>query len=137
VNGYLIDTHVWLWLIAESPHLSHGNRQRLGRWQHSGELCLSPISAWEVSQKQSKGRLELDGDVAEWVQLTTQPGFLQLLDLTVHDLIASNSLPGTIHGDPADRILVATARERDLTLVTHDTLLLDYGKQGHLRVHKV
>ncbi len=137
VNGYLIDTHVWLWLIAGSPSLTEANRLSLARWQHSGKLYLSAISAWETAQKQSKGKLGMEGDVAEWVDTTTTPGLLQLIDLTVHDLIAANRLPGEFHGDPADRILAATAREHDLTLVTHDTPLLNYAKQGHLKVHKV
>jgi PIN domain nuclease of toxin-antitoxin system len=137
VNGYLIDTHVWFWLIFDDPALTKAQRDSLTRWQSAGQLYLSPISAWEAAQKQSKGKLDLEGDVEDWVETTTAPGRLQLIDLTVHDLIAANRLPGNIHGDPADRILAATARERDLTLVTHDTPLLNYARQGHLKVHKV
>ncbi len=137
MNGYLIDTHVWFWLIFDDPALTKAQRDSLTRWQSAGQLYLSPISAWEAAQKQSKGKLDLEGDVEDWVETTTAPGRLQLIDLTVHDLIAANRLPGNIHGDPADRILAATARERDLTLVTHDTPLLNYARQGHLKVHKV
>ncbi len=137
VNGYLVDTHVWLWLISDSPSLTEAHREHLAQWQREGQLYFSAISAWEAAQKQSKGRLGLDGDVEEWVAESTKAGRLQLIDLTVPVMIAANRLPGEIHGDPADRILAATARNRDLTLVTHDTPLLRYAKQGHLRVHKV
>ena len=137
MNGYLVDTHVWLWLISGNSSLTRVHRGHLEQWQRAGRLYLSAISAWEAAQKQSTGRLGLDGDVGEWVHVSTMAGRLHLIELTVSVLIASNQLPGEIHGDPADRILAATARDRDLTLVTHDTPLLRYARQGHLKVHKV
>ena len=123
--------------MFDNPVLAAAHRESLTGWQRSGNLYLSAISAWEASQKRSKGKLDLEGSVEEWVGLSTIAGRLQLIDLTVTVLIAANRLPGEIHGDPADRILAATAREHNLTLVTHDTPLLQYAKQGHLKVHKV
>ena len=137
VSGYLIDTHVWFWLLFDTPDLTKAHRESLAQWQSSGQLYLSAISAWEAAQKRNKGKLDLDGDIEDWVEASTSPGRLRLINLTVPDLVAANGLPGDIHGDPADRILAATARKRDLTLVTHDTPLLRYATQGHLRVHKV
>ena len=95
------------------------------------------MSVWEAAQKQAAGRLHLRGTVEEWLAESVSDDGLQLIDLEVRDLIASTRLPGGIHGDPTDRILAATAREHNFTLVTHDTELRRYAKQGHLKVHKV
>lgn len=137
MNGYLLDTHVWYWLIFDDPALGLADRERLTGWQREGLLYLSAISAWEAAQKQGSGKLHLSGSVEEWLETSCSDGGLKLLNLTTAVLIAANRLPGDIHGDPADRILAATAREGGYTLVTHDTPLRRYAKQGHLHVHKV
>ena len=137
MSGYLLDTHVWYWLLYDDPALSGANRSLLETWQREGQLYLSAISAWEAAQKVSSGKLHLMDSIEELIRVSCTSGGLHLLNLSVPVLIAANRLPGDIHGDPADRILAATAREGDYTLVTHDTPLRRYAKQGHLRVHKV
>ena len=82
----------------------------------------------------SKGRLVLDRDVGEWIAAAlAQPG-IRLAALSPEVAVASTRLPGTVHADPADRILAATARHLGAALLTDDQLLLDYGSGGHLRV---
>jgi PIN domain nuclease of toxin-antitoxin system len=137
MNGFLLDTHVWLWMLFSNDKVALRERERLLSWERAGKLHLSSISAWEVAQKQSKGKLRIDGSVESWVNTSTEPGRLKLLELTVTILVAANQLPGEIHGDPADRLLAATARAHDLTLVTRDGPLLRYAAQGHVRAHKI
>ena len=81
----------------------------------------------------SKGRLVLDRDVGEWVQAALSLPGIRLEPLSPEVAVASTRLPGTIHGDPADRMIAATARHLGSTLITADLLLLDYGKSGHIK----
>lgn len=81
-----------------------------------------------------KRRLNLGTATREWVsRALSRPG-VRLAPLTPEIAIDSEELPGRIHGDPADRIMIATARALDATLVTRDRLILDYGAQGHVDV---
>jgi PIN domain nuclease of toxin-antitoxin system len=99
-------------------------------------LQVSPITAWEVGMLGAKGRFKSSLTPQRWLErLRSTPG-IQLCDLTTDVLLASSSLPGRLHRDPADRIMAATAREFGFTLVTRDDALLDYGKQGYLSVLK-
>ncbi len=96
------------------------------------KVRVSPISAWELGLLSWKDRLPttraplaLFGEVVATTGIRVEP-------LSPEVLIESSFLPGTLHRDPADRILVATARAHDLTLVTRDQAILDYAKQGHV-----
>ena len=83
---------------------------------------------------ESKGRLELKMNCAEWVrQALATPG-LRLVALTPEIAIESSRLPGQFHGDPADRLLVATARIEAISLMTKDDRLLEYGRHGFVKV---
>lgn len=134
---YLLDTHVWVWLMTTSPSLKAKHRDLLEEAQRRGALYLSTISVWEVARLESEGRMFTTGGVETWMGLSFDDGALHPVELSARILIASARLPGEVHGDPADRLLVATAREMGLTLMTHDDKLLRYANQGHLRVHKV
>lgn len=122
---------------AVEQRLGSRDEALIDEWKRQQVLFLSPMSAWEVAQKVAAGKLDLAHDISSVVSRSVERGRFTLLSLTVEILIAANRLPGIIHGDPVDGILVATARAYDLTLVTHDTELRRYAKQGHLRVHAV
>lgn len=82
----------------------------------------------------AKGRLASPVSPYKWFEeLIAIDGF-ELIPLTPDILIDSSFLPGTLHGDPADRIIIATARANDLTIVTRDRHILRYGQEGHVRV---
>jgi PIN domain nuclease of toxin-antitoxin system len=138
VNGFLLDTHIWIWFQrADAEHITVEARDEMLRWQTTGKLFGSPISVWEMGLLETSGHLQLGSPVELFVEQGTRDGSIQLLPLTPKILIESTRLPGDIHRDPADRILAATAREHGLTLVTRDKLLLSYGKQGHLNARKL
>ena len=84
----------------------------------------------------AKGRLALDRDVAEWIAAALALPGLRLAPLDPQIAIDATRLPGDIHGDPADRLIVATARHHAATLVTDDQLILTYSACGHLRAQK-
>ena len=82
-----------------------------------------------------RGRIELGMDRLDFVEEMLSESHIELLPMTPPIAIESSRLPGKIHGDPADRILVATAHEHHAVLVTKDSKLLTYGKNKYLKVH--
>lgn len=96
-------------------------------------LAVSAISAWEVALLASKRRAAFDDDAQLWWRRAIVVTGADVLPLEAHIAIASTRLPGRFHADPADRILVATARHFDLPIVTADKSILAYAKAGHLK----
>jgi PIN domain nuclease of toxin-antitoxin system len=121
----LLDTHIWLWWIDGSLQLTPAQRAHLEANESTG-LGVSAISCWEVAKLVELNRLELRFPVAEWIaQALAYPG-IRLLYLTPRIAVESTQLPGTLHRDPADQIIVATARIRRCPLVTADARILRY-----------
>lgn len=98
----------------------------------AGKLFISPYSAWEIGMLVSKGRLTLGMRPEAWFDAFLRRPQVTLAALTPAILIAASFLPGGGQGDPADKIIAATAREFGLTLVTRDHALLRYAQQGHI-----
>ena len=132
----LLDTHVWLWLASGTPEkLKPHARKALEQASASSPLLVSIISVWEVALLESKQRLRLPMSLNEWVERALDRPDIRLIGLEhATTVIDSCRLPGDFHPDPADRLLVATARRENAVLVTHDRKILDYGKTGHVRV---
>jgi PIN domain nuclease of toxin-antitoxin system len=138
VIASLLDTHYWLWLqTGHAGRLSSQARNELLTLQRNSLLYLSAVSVWEVARLVADGDMDIGMSIDRFLQEATVDGGLQLLPLTTQILIESTRLPGNIHRDPSDRILVATAREHGLTLLTRDRDLLAYGRKGHLSVLKL
>jgi len=81
---------------------------------------------------EAKGRIRLSKDCLSWVHDALSSPGISLVPLTPEIAVESCRLPGTFHGDPADRILVATARLLGATLITRDTMILSYGRKNHV-----
>ena len=129
----LLDTHVWLWLISAQPDINQPALAALELAGAANLLYLSPISMWEVALRHSRGRLALDRPVRDWlVHAAAIPG-LQLAPITPSIAAECAELPAAFHGDPADRILAATARSEGFTLVTHDKALIALARQGYFK----
>jgi len=121
----LLDTHIWVWWVDNSQHLTDRRRHILQDNVNSG-LGISVISCWEVAKLVEYERLELSCPLEEWMeQAVAYPG-MQLLELTPQIAIESTKLPGSFHRDPADQIIVATARVYDISLMTADSRILQY-----------
>jgi PIN domain nuclease of toxin-antitoxin system len=137
VNGYLLDTHVWLWIMqGESEKVSARFFAEVEDWQRQRLVYLSPISCWELGLLVSAKKYRFDRPIDEIWEQDTNPESYRVAELTGPILFESTHLPGDLHRDPSDRILAATARSNRLTLVTQDWRLLDYAKQGHLKARK-
>jgi PIN domain nuclease of toxin-antitoxin system len=119
----LLDTHIWLWSMAEPKQLSRHVQRELSDAQN--EVWLSPVSTWEVLLLHAKGRIRLGGNLRDWI--VEASARLREAPLTHEIVLAAQDLP-LQHADPADRFLAATAEVLGLTLVTADHRLLGLGK---------
>lgn len=116
----LLDTHVWIGWLLPQPSLSQRERTAVDGAAGRGEVCISAISLWEAQMLHAKRRLELPVPFAAWLQAAAGPNVLKVLPLDVEVIVALDGLPDSFHGDPADRLIVATARAHAMPLATHD-----------------
>ena len=134
MRAALLDTHALVWLLSGNVRLGVQAREFIQQAAGDNALFVAAITPWEIAMLVSKGRLMLDRDVGEWIASALALPGIRLAPLSPEIAVASTRLPGTLHPDPADRIIAATARHMDAVLVTEDQRLLDYGAAGHLRV---
>lgn len=128
MSDLLLDTCAVLWL-AQGADMTPASRTAIA----DRNLNVSPISAWEIANLVRKGRLASTLPVANWFNLAIDKMAAGLPPLSVEILTGSCSLPGVPPDDPADRIIIATARQSDMTVVTRDRQILDYARAGHVR----
>lgn len=133
----LLDTHVWLWLMSREGDMKPSAIRVVEEAAHYGLVRVSAISVWEVAMLEAKGQIRLSKDCLSWVNEALSAPGLGLIPLTPEIAVESSRLPGAFHGDPADRILVATARRQGAILLTRDEKILAYGKAKHLSVMAV
>jgi PIN domain nuclease of toxin-antitoxin system len=121
----VLDTHIWVWWVHGDVQLPERYRAYLQQ-QEAHSLGVSAISCWEVAKLVEYGRLKLPCSVSKWFdQALAYPG-VRLLDLTPQIAVESTQLPGVFHRDPADQIIVATARVYNCPIVTLDARILAY-----------
>jgi PIN domain nuclease of toxin-antitoxin system len=131
----LLDTHVWIWMVEGAvTELGHAAQNAVMEAGAIGRVLVSAISVWEVGMLEAKGRIRFSIEAGEWVRRALSAPGVHFSPLTPEVALDSTRLPGPVHGDPADRILIATARRVGATLVTRDTKILEYGRQGLLTV---
>jgi PIN domain nuclease of toxin-antitoxin system len=132
LSAVVLDTCAVLWLANGDP-LERTGLAAIRAAQAAEAAFVSPITAWEIGTKTSKGRLRLDLEPEAWFErFIALPG-IRLADLTPRILIASTALPARPPADPADRIVVATARAMEVPVVTRDRQILPYAAAGHVR----
>lgn len=127
----VLDTHVLLWWKADPDRLSPA---AAGSLDAASKILVSPISCWEIAMLIAKGRVKLDRPVRVWLHDLLASPRLGLAELTASTAVAAAELVD-LHGDPADRFIVATAETLRVPLVTKDRLIQDYAsRRGRLRV---
>lgn len=114
----LLDTHAWLWRLLDPERVSEDAEKAIA--DRGSELFLSPVSTWETLVLARNGRLALTPSPSEWVLDALRRSTPTAAPLTHAIALRSEALEGFGSEDPADRFLVATAIEHELTLVTAD-----------------
>ena len=122
----VLDTHAWIWWVTKDRRLSQKARAAIRRSQDQNTLWLSLISIWELAKKVEKAQLVLDRPLDHWLDQATAQQGLHLAELTRPILVESCRLPPPFPGDPADQIVVATARQYEAALVTKDRAIRKY-----------
>ncbi len=121
----VLDTHIWVWWVHGDARLTDEQTQWLQQYESQG-LGVSAISCWEVAKLVEYNRLALPCSAGDWMkQALAYPG-VRLLELTPEIAVESTQLPGAFHRDPADQMIVATARIYNCALLTSDTKILSY-----------
>ena len=125
MTTHLLDTNAWIRLILAPEQLSERARALLTRPDIT-PLALSAISVFELTLKVRKGKIDLRLPSDQWLDLALNPNLITVIPIDAEIARAANSLPAPFHQDPADRLIVATARLRNLTLITGDEKILQY-----------
>ncbi len=129
----ILDTCAAIWIVEDEPISSEATREINAAAAAGRPIYLGLFTAWERAMLAAKGKLTSPLSPKTWFDKLTQRPEIAVADLTSDILVESCFLPGGIHGDPADRILIATARALDLTIVTRDRQILAYAQNGHVR----
>lgn len=132
MNSLLLDTHTWLWLVLGDKTLKKSTLNSIKKASASHTIYVSAISMWEIAMLEHHHRITLGCPIDEWIHKALSNPGIKLAELSPEIVTDSVKLPDHFHKDPADRIIVATARILDLTLVTRDKRILDYAAQGYL-----
>jgi PIN domain nuclease of toxin-antitoxin system len=122
----LLDTHAWVWWLTEDRRLSTRARSLIATRLAEDDLWISLISVWEIAKKVEKKQLVLDRPVDHWLDEALTAQGLGVWELTRPILVESCALPQPFHGDPADQLLVATARHHGAVIVTKDQRIRRY-----------
>jgi PIN domain nuclease of toxin-antitoxin system len=127
----LLDTHIWIWWVDDNQRLTQKHREWIQQYQPQG-LGVSIISCWEVAKLVENGKLALSCAVDEWLEAALAYPGVQLLNLTLPIIVEATKLTG-FHRDPADQIIVATARIYGYPLLTVDQKSLAYPDANTLK----
>jgi PIN domain nuclease of toxin-antitoxin system len=128
----LLDTNATLWAFNEGS-LSAPARDAIDQaWVAGRPILVSKITAWEIGMLVSKRRITLPSAPIRWFSGVLETPGMALADLTPELLIEASNLPDSTLRDPADQMIVATARAHGLRLLTRDRQILDYAEAGHL-----
>ena len=122
----VLDTHVLVWWVTGDTSLSKKAKNAIAREMSGGEIVVSSISAWEIAMLVAREKLVLTMDVGSWLLTVGEIEALRFVPVDVEIATKSVTLPGDFHHDPADRMIVATARKLAVPLVTKDTKIRAY-----------
>jgi PIN domain nuclease of toxin-antitoxin system len=130
---FLLDTHIWVWLLSGDNRIKESSlASRIVSSSHGTGLFISTISIWEIAMLELKGRIIFSTGILAWIDDALKAPGLQVVSLLPEISVDSTRLPGSFHGDPADRIIVATARFLKCPLITADKKILQYTERGYL-----
>ncbi len=127
VMAALLDTHILLWWHGDRSRLSAEQREVIEETDETAPLLVSDISLWEVATLHGLGRIRLKLPLREWLEKAVAPPLVRRHGISPPVAAELAALPDSFHRDPADRILVATARVLGATLLTRDRRIIEAG----------
>ena len=127
----LLDTHAWIWWLSGDAKLGREHLASLGRLPRDLRPAISAISLWEAATLQSLGRLELKTTFDAWLAIAADPICVRVIPITLQIAAEVPRLPDSLHRDPADRFIVATARVHGLRGLLKDAAI---SKSGLVRL---
>lgn len=135
LSPLLLDTHCWLWMeFRLLDEFTPAGLSALEEAASKNAILISVMSIWEVGMLESKRRIHLRLPCEEWVKNALANPAVRLAPLSPEIALESSRLPGGLRGDPADQMLVATARRMGARLLTRDRKLIEYGRHRHVSV---
>ena len=126
----VVDTHVLVWLVADDARLGDEARAAISAAATDGGVLVCAITPWEIAMLAHKSRLLLGREIGAWIEAALALPGIRLVPIAPTIAVDSVRLPGTLHPDPADRLIIATARHAGVALLTADRVILAYGEQG-------
>lgn len=129
----LLDTQVLIWFSQGDPLLRTAAKALIEQETAANTAMISPISFWEVAMLVDKGKIALGWRPLDWMEAVLDGRGFRMEPLAPIIAIDAGSLPGDIHGDPADRVIVATARHLACPVLTTDHKILAYAAQHHVK----
>ena len=132
MESLLLDTCAAIWLMNKAE-MDEDARSRINAAAEYDRIFVSPFTAWELAMLDFKGRMSFTMSVEDWFNAVLEMPGVSLAGMPPRVLIASMQLPGRPPNDPADRIIIATARAYNMSVVTRDLKILDYGRAGNVR----
>ena len=127
----LLDTHALIWWVSgDQDHLSADAEAAISAELQGGKIAISSISAWEVAMLVNRGRLALSMDLSAWLSMVEAIEAVTFISVDNEIGVKAVELPGDFHKDPADRLIVATARKLAVPVVTADDKIRAY---SHVR----
>ena len=134
MKGYLLDTHIWYQFVNGEKTLSPAARKLISETIPTHAIYVSAISCWEIAMLNAKKRIILKEPCFTWIKHSLYLLRAQVLELSIEVATESCQLPDNFHADPADRMIVATARAKGLPLITQDQEIIAYAKNGYLNI---
>lgn len=128
----LLDTNVLLWIVNDDVRLGSEARDILERASSAGQVAVSAISFWEIGLLLSKRRIALAMPLADFAAAIANAPAFRVVPVDWDIAVEAGSLPAGIHGDPGDRILIASARQLGCPMATTDGKILQHAAAGHL-----
>ena len=133
----MLDTHIWLWLMNGDERIKKsGFIPVINKAVKASAMKIASISLWEAAMLASRGKITLEEGALAWIKKALAAPGITVCPLTPEIAVESTQLPGTFHGDPADMIIVASARVLNAILLTFDKQILGYAAGGHVKTLK-
>lgn len=125
----VLDTHIWIDVAFGRGRFAPRMRRKLDRAAAAGTLHVAAITCWEIAMLARAGKLRVRGPVLGWLEEALELTRTTVASLAPAIAVDAVELPSWDHGDPADRIIVATARHLGAALVTRDGNMLEYAER--------